>query len=165
MKIIGAAECCGSAASKPGQAHVAAAPSSTQAPAMGVLKKPASKLQGILKKPPAGTLPWFRTRRPKRSQRTRRPSRTTSRRKTKRRSKTAPRGGGGGGGGQRGRGREEGRQASQGRQACQSEEAVQASPSGPQPLPQGGQGPFGGRLRPLLQEAQREAEAVLVEEV
>ena len=51
MKIIGAAECCGSAASKPGQAHVAAAPSSTQAPAMGVLKKPASKLQGILKKP------------------------------------------------------------------------------------------------------------------
>ena len=53
MKIIGAAECCGSAASKPGQAHVAAAPSSTQAPAMGVLKKPASKLQGILKKPAA----------------------------------------------------------------------------------------------------------------
>ena len=51
MKIIGAAECCGSAASKPGQAHVAAAPSSTQAPAMDVLKKPASKLQGILKKP------------------------------------------------------------------------------------------------------------------
>ena len=40
-----------------------------------------------------------------------------------------------------------------------------ASPSGPQPLPQGGQGPFGGRLRPLLQQAQREAEAVLVEEV
>ena len=52
-----------------------------------------------------------------------------------------------------------------GHQACQSEEAVQASPSGPQPLPQGGQGPFGGRLRPLLQEARREAEAVLVEEV
>ena len=51
MKII-VAECCESAASKPGQAQAAAAPSSTQAPAMGVLKKPASK-QGILKTPSA----------------------------------------------------------------------------------------------------------------